>query len=245
MTPSIAVLYLLLVLGSPALAWAGEARYPTLSEGVKDRAAREIIEQATLSHAIPRLRLSGNRRAYEFLLNHPSLAVQLARHLHPPMQQYTVTPVAEGQYHVEALGALRGTAHLILAEPGRSAYRVEGDFHSLANLLRFSGRMVATFGYREVRERNKASMESDLYVYLRVDSRLLGLLMTKLLTPLIVRLIDRRVEMLVEGGRIVLARVTEGPKSLYREMTQWKDLRPEDLELFRKTFLHRPTKRSR
>lgn len=244
MTPSIAVLYLLLALGSPALAWAGEARYPTLSEVVKDRAAREIIEQATLSHAIPRLRLSGNRRAYEFLLNHPSLAVRLARHLYPPMQQYTVTPVAEGQYHVEALGALRGTAHLILAEPGRRAYRVEGDFHSLANLLRFSGRMVATFGYREVRERNKASMESDLYVYLRVDSRLLGL-MAKLLTPLIIRLIDRRVEMLVEGGRIVLARVTESPKSLYREMTQWKDLRPEDLELFRKTFLHHPTKRSR
>lgn len=43
--------------------------------------------------------------------------------------------------------------------------------------------------------------------------------MTKLLSPLVIRLIDRRVEMLAEGGRIVLARVTDDPGGLYREMT--------------------------
>lgn len=93
---------------------------------------------------------------------------------------------------------------------GWRAYRVEGEFHSLANLLRFSGRMVAVLDYRERRERHSAAIETDLSTYLQVDNWILGT-MTKLLTPLVKRLIDRRVEMLAEGGRIVLARVTDDP----------------------------------
>lgn len=211
----IGALALLSVLCSSALAGSDAGRPLVSPVGVTDPAARQIMAQPTLRHALPPLRLAGSRRAYEFLLDHPVLALQLARRLHPPMQRYTMTQVAEGQYHVEALGALRGTAQLILTEPGQRAYRVEGKFHSLANLLRFSGRMVATLDYRERREQNSGSMEIDPLVYLRIDNVVLGL-MTQLLTPLVSRLIDRRVEMVAEGGRIVLARVTDDPGGLYR-----------------------------
>lgn len=232
---------LLPVLCGLTLAESDAGRPLASPAGVTDPAARQILAQPTLRHALPPLRLAGSRRAYEFLLDHPVLAVQLARRLHPPMQRYTVTPVAEGQYQVEALGALRGTAQLILTRPGQRAYRVEGEFHSLANLLRFSGRMVATLDYRERRDRHSVSMETDSVVYLRIDNWVLGI-MTKLATPLVIRLIDRRVEMLAEGGRIVLARVTNDPGSLYREMTQWPEFKPDDLALFRQTFLPLPVK---
>lgn len=235
---------LLLVLCGLALAESDVGRPLASPAGVTDPAARQILAQPTLSHALPQLRLAGSRRAYEFLLDHPVLAVQLARRLHPPMQRYTVTLVAEGQYQVEALGALRGMAQLIVTRPGQRAYRLEGEFHSLANFLRFSGRMVATLDYRERRDRNSVSMETDSVIYLRIDNVVLGM-MTKLLTPLVIRLIDRRVEMLAEGGRIVLARVTDDPGGLYREMTQWSEVKPDDLVLFRQTFLPLPVKSRR
>jgi hypothetical protein len=69
--------------------------------------------------------------------------------------------------------------------------------------------------------------------------------MTKAMGPLITHLIDRRVEMVAEGGRIVLARVTDDPGGLYREMTPWNEVQRGDLELFRRTFLPQPTRRSR
>lgn len=232
---------LLPVLCGSALAESDAGRPLASPAGVTDPAARQIMAQPTLRHALPPLRLAGSRRAYEFLLDHPVLALQIARRLHPPMQRYTMTQVAEGQYHVEALGALRGTAQLIVTEPGRRAYRIDGEFHSLANLLRFSGRMVATLGYRELRNRDTVLIETDPFVYLRIDNVVLGL-MTQLLTPLVSRLIDRRVEMLAEGGRIVLARVTDDPGGLYREMTQWPEFKPDDLALFRQTFLPLPVK---
>lgn len=203
---------------------------------IEDPEAREIIAKPTLRRQIPRIRFSGDRRTYEFLVSHPPLATQLARRLHPPLERYAVTQVGEGVYTVEDRGALRGEARLIAATGDQRFYRFQGEFRSLANLLRFTGRMVLILHYREVREGSRTSMESDPEFYLRIDHPFFHFV-TKFLSPLITSLIDRRVNMIVEATSKLFDQVHTDPDGFYRQMSTWPEVQPADLEAFRQAFL--------
>lgn len=203
---------------------------------IGDLQTREIIAQPTLRRQIPRIRFSGDRQTYEFLVSHPPLATQLARRLHPPLERYTVTQVGEGVYTVEDRGALRGEARLIVTTGDQRIYRFQGEFRSLANLLRFTGRMVLVLRYREVQEGSRTSMESDPEFYLRIDHRFFHFV-TKLLSPLITSLIDRRINMIVEATSKLFDQVRIDPDGLYRQMSAWPEVQPADLEAFRQAFL--------
>lgn len=216
---------------------ADERRSSSLADlAIDDPQSREILAQPTIQHRIPKIRFLGDHRTYEFLVTHPPLATQIARRLHPPLERYTVTQVAEGYYTIEDRGALRGEARLITATSDRRVYRFEGEFRSLANLLRFSGRMVLVLDYREVQEAGRSYMESDPDFYLRIDHVFFGF-MAKLLAPLIRFLIDRRVNMIVEASSTLFEHVVKDPEGLYREMATWKEVRPEDLEAYRLAFI--------
>ena len=236
-TPDLASRTSHLAVLSAALASAAELK-PTLQPGltIDDPQTREIIAQPTLRRQIPRIRFSGDRRTYEFLVSHPPLATQLARRLHPPLERYTVTQVGEGVYTVEDRGALRGEARLIAATGDRRIYRFQGEFRSLANLLRFTSRMVLILRFREVREGSRTSMESDPEFYLRID-HLFFHFATKLLSPLITSLIDRRVNMIVEATSKLFDQVHTDPDGFYRQMSAWPEMQPTDLEAFRQAFL--------
>ncbi len=173
---------------------------------------------------------------YEFLVTHPPLATQVARRLHPPLERYTVTEVGPGVYTIEDRGTLRGEAKLIRVTGDQRVYRFSGEFRSLANLLRFTGRMVLVLDYREVQDAGRTYMESDPDFYLRIDHLFYGF-MAKLLTPLIRLIIDRRVDMIVEATNRLFDRVVTDPKGLYLEMATWKELRPEDLEAYRQALI--------
>lgn len=224
---------------SAALAAAAELT-PALKPGMAldDSQTLEIIAQPTLRRQIPSIRVAGDRRTYEFLVTRPPLATQLARRLHPPLERYTVTQIGEGAYTVEDRGALRGEARLIAATDDQRIYRFQGEFRSLANLLRFTGRMVLILRYREVREGGRTSMESDPEFYLRID-HLFFHIMTKLLSPLITSLIDRRVNMIVEATRTLFDQVQTDPKGLYQRMSTWPEVRSADLEAYRYAFVEK------
>lgn len=224
---------------STALASATELT-PVLKPGVAidDSQTLEIIAQPTLRRQIPPIRVVGDRRTYEFLVTRPPLATQLARRLHPPLERYTVTQIGEGVYTVEDRGALRGEARLIAATGDQRIYRFQGEFRSLANFLRFTGRMVLILHYREVREGGRTSMESDPDFYLRID-HLFFHVMTKLLSPLITSLIDRRVNMIVEATRTLFDQVQTDPKGLYRQMSTWPEVHSADLEAYRHAFVEK------
>jgi hypothetical protein len=219
------------------LALAAELK-PTLQPGltIDDPQTLEIIAQPTLRRQIPRIRVSGDRRTYEFLVSHPPLATQLARRLHPPLERYTVTQVEEGIYTVEDRGALRGDARLIAATGNQRIYRFQGEFRSLANLLHFAGRMVLVLRYHQVLEEGRTSMESDPEFYLQIDHPFLHV-MTKLLSPLISSLIDRRVNMIVEATSKLFDQVYTDPDGFYRQMATWPEVQPAGLEAFRQAFL--------
>jgi hypothetical protein len=214
-----------------------EVQPPSLAGvAIDDQETREIIAQPTLRRRIPRIRFVGDRRTYDFLVSHPPLATQLARRLHPPLERYTVTQVGEGLYTIEDLGALRGEARLVRVTDRQRVYWFKGEFRSLANLLRFTGRMVLVLDSREVKEGGRTYMESDPEFYLRIDHLFFGFV-ARLLTPLINFLIDRRVGMIAEATSKLFQQVVGDPEGLYREMATWKDVRPEDLEAYRQAFI--------
>ena len=236
-----------IVLGGVAAlpASANEVGSPPLaSPTIDDPQTREILAQPTLRQQIPKVRFLGDRRTYEFLVSHPPLATQLARRLHPPLERYTVTEVRPSVYTVEDRGALRGEARLIRATNDQRVYRIEGEFRSLADFLRFTGRMVLVLDYRELQEEGQTYVESDPDFYLRIDHFFFGF-MVKLLTPLVRFLINRRVSMIVEASSTLFARVVKDPVGLYQEMAMWKEVRPEDLEAYRQAFLSKDSMGSR
>lgn len=209
-----------------------------------DRETSEILTHPTLRRQITQIRFAGDRRTYEFLVNHPPLATQLARRLHPPLERYTVTQVGDGAYTIEDKGALRGEARLVRVTGDQRVYWFKGEFRSLANLLRFTGRMVLVLDAREVKEGGRTYMETDPDFYLRIDHIFFGF-MAKLLSPLINFLIDRRVGMIAEATGKLFQQVTGNPEGLYREMATWKEVSPEDLEAYRQTFLSKRAGRGR
>lgn len=226
-------------------ALADEVHPPSLAGlAIDDQETREIVAQPTLRRRIPRIRFAGDRRTYEFLVSHPPLATQLARHLHPPLERYTVTQVGEGLYTIEDLGALRGEARLVRVTGSQRVYWFKGEFRSLANLLRFTGRMVLVLDSREVNEGGRTYVESDPDFYLRIDHLFFGFL-AKLLAPLINFLLDRRVGMIAEATSKVFQQVVEDPEGLYREMATWKEMRLEDLEAYRQAFINKEAGGSR
>ncbi|MBI2902822.1 MAG: hypothetical protein HYY12_04455 [Candidatus Methylomirabilis oxyfera] len=235
----VAYLGMVLVAVTAALSVANEVHLPSFAGlAIDDKETREIVAQPTLRRQIPRIRFMGDRRTYDFLVSHPPLATQLARRLHPPLERYTVTQVGEDLYTIEDLGALRGEARLVRVTDRQRVYWFKGEFRSLANLLRFTGRMVLVLDSREVKEGGRTYIESDPDFYLRIDHLFFGFL-AKLLAPLVNLLIDRRVGMIAEASSKLFQQVAGDPEGLYREMATWKEVRPEDLEAYRRAFISR------
>ncbi len=237
-TVGLGILLSVLFVAPTAVSASPKASRSSLLPGpaIDDQETREILAQPTLRRQFPRMRFVGDRRTYEFLVDHPPLATQLARRVHPPLERYTVTQIGNGVYTIEDLGALRGEARLIQATADQRVYWFKGEFRSLANLLRFTGRMILVLHYREVREGGRTYMESDPDFYLRIDHAFYGF-MVKLLTPLINVLIDRRVGMIAEATDKLFEQVVSDPEVLYTEMASWSEVRPEDLEAYRRALL--------
>lgn len=224
------VALLLLTLASHA---AGAFRLIGLP--IEDSATREVVERYTLARQLKPVRFIGSLKTTDWMMDRPPFAATLARHLYPPLERYHITDKGNGHYDVDDLGALRGSVRLIARGPERRIYFVEGQFRSLAHLLKLSGSMVFTLEYRERWEGNESYVEVDPQLFLRLDNVVVhGIL--KVLAPLLHGIIDRRVANLTMAAQIVSQRLTKDPGSLYREIRTWSDVRPEDLEEYRRAF---------
>jgi len=216
---------------------AGEAHGGSSLIGlaVEDPATREVVERYTLARRLKTVRFVGTLKATDWILDRPPFAATLARHLHPPLERYHVTDTRNGTYAVDDQGALRGSLRLVARAPERRIYFVEGEFRSLAHLLKLTGNMVFTLEYRERWDGNESYVEVDPQLFLRLDNILAhGIL--KILAPLLHGIIDRRVMNLTAAAEIVSRRLTKDPQGLYREIRTWGDVRPKDLEEFRQAF---------
>ena len=234
-------LVLLLVLAAPLAARGAEDEKETrpplrlLDFEIEDAAVRRVVEEHTLSRALEAVRFVGRREDEEFLLERLPLAAALARHLHPPLEPYNVTEKGPGLYDVDDRGALRGHLRLVARAPGRRVYFAEGQFMSLAHLIRFSGAMVITLCYSEEKAPGEAALRNEPHLYVRIDNVLVHGLM-KLLSPLIHGIIDRRVATLAAAAETVSARLTRDPAGLHQEMKTWPDVTDAQHADFRRHF---------
>jgi len=138
-------------------------------------------------------------------------------------------------YAVDDMGSLRGSLRLVARAPERRIYFVQGEFLSLAHLLKLSGSMVFTLEYRERWDGNESYVEVEPQLFLRLNNIVAhGIL--KILAPLLHGIIDRRVANLTDAAQIVSRRLTKDPQGLYQEIRTWPDVRPNDLEEFRQAF---------
>jgi hypothetical protein len=220
-----------------ALLLATQARGASTIIGlaVDDAATREVVERYTLARQLKTARFIGTLKNTEWIMDRPSFAATLARHLHPPLEGYHITDKGNGFYAVDDMGALRGSLRLVARAPERRIYFVGGEFRSLAHLLKLSGSMVFTLEYRERTDGNESYVEVDPQLFLRLDSVVAhGIL--KVLAPLLHGIIDRRVGNLTAAAQVVSQRMTKDPQGLYQEIRTWSDVRPEELEDFRQAF---------
>ena len=218
-----------------ALATQASGAFRLIGLAIEDPATREVVERYTLARQLKTVRVIGTLKTTDWVMDRPPFAATLARHLHPSMERYRITEKGNGQYEVDDLGALRGTVRLIARGPERRIYFVEGQFRSLAHLLKLSGSMVFTLEYRERWEGNESYVEVDPQLFLRLDNVVAhGIL--KVLAPLLHGIIDRRVGNLTAAAQIVSQRLTKDPKGLYQELRTWSDVRPEELDEYRRAF---------
>jgi hypothetical protein len=202
---------------------------------VTDGPTQEVVERYTLARHLNPVRFIGTLRIVDWVMDRPSLAAVLARHLHPPLERYHVSAVGDGHYTVDDMGSLRGSLRLVARGPERRIYFVEGEFRSLAHLLTLSGSMVFTLKYAERWEGSEPHVEVDPQLFLRLDN-IVAHNILKVLGPLLNGVIDRRVAGLSAATQVVSQRLTADPQGLYQEMRTWPDVRPEDLEEFRHAF---------
>ena len=200
-----------------------------------DGATREVVERYTLARQLKTVRFIGTLKNIEWMLDRPPFAATLARHLDPHLERYHITDKGDGTYAVDDMGSLRGSIRLVARAVERRVYFVEGEFLSLAHILKLSGSMVFTLEYRERWDGNESYVEVEPQLFLRLDNIVVhGIL--KVLAPLLHGIIDRRVANLTEAAQIVSQRVTKDPQGLYREIRTWPDVRSEELEEFRQAF---------
>jgi hypothetical protein len=202
---------------------------------IEDAATREVVERYSLARQLPPVRFPGTLRTTEWLLERPAFAATLARHLHPPLERYHITDKGNGRYEVDDLGALRGELRLVAQGLDRRVYLCEGEFRSLAQILKLSGTMVFTLEYREITQDNGPYIEVTPQLFVRLNN-ILAHGMLKVLAPLLNGVIDRRVGNLTTATQIVSQRLMSDPDGLYREIQTWPEVRPEELEAYRLAF---------
>ncbi len=202
---------------------------------INDSATREVVEGYTLARQLKTVRFIGTVKNTDWMLDRPPFAATLARHLDSSLERYHITEQKDGTYAVDDMGALRGSVRLVAHAAERRVYFVEGEFRSLAHILKLSGSMVFTLEYRERFDGNESYVEIEPQLFLRLDNVVAhGIL--KILAPLLHGIIDRRAASLTQAAQIVSQRLTKDPQNLYQEIRTWPDVRPEDLEQFRQTF---------
>jgi hypothetical protein len=218
------------------LAASAQGAFTLIGLTIDDSATRNVVEGRTLSRDLPPVRFLGTIKLADWLLDRPVFTATLARHLYPPVERYYVTRREDGTYEVNDLGALRGSFRLVAHEGNRRVYFCQGEFRSIAQIVKLSGGLVFTLELQEFAQGSDPYAEVTPQLYVRLDNIVAhGLL--KVLSPLINGVIDRRVANLATATQTIGERLVRDPAGLYREMRSWPDLKPEDLEEYRQTFL--------
>jgi hypothetical protein len=223
-----------LVAAAPAATRAAEGLDPLLA-GLRDAWARQVVREPTLVRPPLPIAIRGSVKTFQFLLDRPAFAARLARHLHPPLS-YRVVEKGPKVFDVDDGGLVRGELRLVADAGNRRVYLGNGQARSVGQIIRLAGRMVVLLEYQPGKGEGAPLVEATSHMFLHVEGAVMRVI-AKALSRLVWGIAERRVEVLGQAAGMVAERIARDPRSLFDEMRGWPDLRPEDLEDYRRTFL--------
>lgn len=225
----------LVCLASLALTPPAAEPLPLLDLPIDDPTVRHVVENATIARALTPTRFPGRRDHEEYLLDRLPLSAALGRRLHPDLEPYHITEKGPGLFELEEGDRIRAPTRLVAKAPGQRVYLIEGEFRSLANLIRFHGSMVIALRYYEDVEADGPTLVNEPHLYVRINNILLRGL-AKLFSPIIHGIIAERVARLSAAAEAVSTRIVRDPAGLYREMKGWPEITDPQRADFRRQF---------
>ncbi|MFQ5801381.1 MAG: hypothetical protein ACE5JQ_00620 [Candidatus Methylomirabilales bacterium] len=208
------VLLLIVLLFSTA-ATAATLLFPEdLLNGERGRTLKEVVEDFTLHREISGLRLMGGQAVFEYLLEHPDFAADLARAA--GVLKYTVERRGEVEYWANDHKGITGHFEILQAKVGRRVFYAKGKYKK--GIFRIPGRMALVMRFSEEKDGDFPSVENTLSAYIRLDAALLDPL-ARLFRPIVAQIMEKRIRWFFRKANRLMTRLYEDPESVLERLT--------------------------
>lgn len=201
----------------------------------KGEAVREVIDSPTLYRVAMLDGLPCGSDTFEFLLDRPRTSMLLARWVDPEMDDYRITQLADGSYHVEDGGKLTGDMEMVYDTGNGRVYYITGQWKFVLGMT-FKGRMVLVPEYTEHQGKDGPVTDATARGYMKIDNVVVGY-MAKVVTFIFPGLVDGRIKRFAGAVKKVAAKVNEEPEDVYRKLAEPGGVPAGELEDFRKRFV--------
>jgi hypothetical protein len=195
-----------------------------------------VVTRPTITRISELPGLPVNPRQYEFLIDHPRLAMTLAHICDPSLDSYNVQVRSDGLIHVDDPAGLAGDMELVNSVPGRRVYFVTGHFDILK--MRFYGRVVLLMSYSVRPREAAASVDSSTTSYIKVNSSFAGFF-AKIVTFLFPQKVDERIGRFANAVKKVAVAVRNDPSGMYGRLAASGEVGRQELREFAGIFLKR------
>ncbi|MBA4372044.1 MAG: hypothetical protein C0402_04200 [Thermodesulfovibrio sp.] len=196
--------------------------------------AKEVVTRPTVTRISTLQGLPVSAVQYEFLLDHPRLAMVLARICDPSLDLYRIEPRPEGSIHVHDPAGLEGDVDLVSAVQGRRLYFVSGHFTFLK--MKVNGHMVVANEYAEHPGKTGHTVDATSTSYIKLNSAFVGIF-AKMMAFLFPKKVDERIGRFTNAVRSVAFAVHEDPEGAYKRLASTGEVSPGELKDFGAMFL--------
>jgi hypothetical protein len=199
----------------------------------KGPAAKEIIAEPSIVRESKLPNLPIDQRQIEYLIDNPHVALALAHHFAPFLDNYRVEVRTDHVFHIDEPGILAGDAELIDARPGRRVYLIAG-WYDVFN-IRFRGDVVLVTLYSEHLGSAAVSEDANTIAYFKIRSGFAGAF-ARMADYLFPKKVDERIERLLRAAENIAVAVRKDPATAYGKLKASGEVSAGELEEFCRTF---------
>ncbi len=194
-----------------------------------DRAqVEQVVEQAHVATRVQGEAIATDPRVFEYLLDHPEFATHVTRALR--LARYRIWQTPEGLFMDDGWGT-RGRFWVLHTGPGVRVFRARGE-HRKGPLPPIRGEAVTLIEYRVTPTGGDGALVQPAVAgYLRLDSRLLGVLLD-LGGAAVQAKADREAGRLMKVFAKVSRALAQDPARVWARLQQQPDVPHRELEEF-------------
>ena len=209
---------------------------PILSDPDRDKIIK-VIEDYTVSKKIRGIKFETNPSIYKYLLDRVPLATDIIRGLN--IRNLIITKKKDQSFHFKDGESIIGDFRLIRKDPRIIVFYCNGQYNGNV-IKKLMGKAVVIV---ECREDHKGEfIENVFYIYLKANNRFVELII-KVFKTLVNLIIDKKVSTYISAAKEVCERITKDPDGVYKSIKDSKEVSKNDLEEYRRFFLHKTIKR--